>query len=60
MPGLKSQRPKPILALAALLVVLASAPAGPADPPLLTFFVASDSHFGARGMEELNRSSSGR
>lgn len=26
-----------------------------ADPPSVTFFVASDSHFGARRMEELNR-----
>ena len=27
----------------------------PAEPPTLTFFVASDSHFGARGMDEANR-----
>jgi cytolysin (calcineurin-like family phosphatase) len=25
------------------------------EPPTITFFVASDSHFGARGMEEVNR-----
>jgi hypothetical protein len=28
----------------------------PAEPPTITFFVASDSHFGAAGMSELNRS----
>lgn len=26
-----------------------------AEKPSVTFFVASDSHFGARGMSELNR-----
>jgi hypothetical protein len=34
---------------------LLAAPAPPAEPPTITFFVASDSHFGARGMSELNR-----
>lgn len=34
-----------------LLLLLAAAP-----PPEITFFVASDSHFGAKGMSELNRS----
>lgn len=39
---------------AALAAALAAA--GAAPPPTVTFFVASDSHFGARGMSELNRS----
>lgn len=43
------------LALAAAAVLLLGT-AGPpaATPPTITFFVASDSHFGARGMEEAN------
>jgi len=39
------------LALGALPVVADAA----AAPPSVTFFVASDSHFGARGMDEVNR-----
>lgn len=42
------------LALACLLAPLAASAAA-AEPPTVTFFVASDSHFGARGMSELNR-----
>lgn len=37
------------------LVSPASGPAQESDAPPVTFFVASDSHFGARGMSELNR-----
>jgi hypothetical protein len=42
------------LALGALLGRSQATPA-PATRPTVTFFVASDSHFGARGMSELNR-----
>lgn len=49
------QHPKTILALWVGLSLLAAAHARPADPPSVTFFVSSDSHFGARGMDELNR-----
>jgi hypothetical protein len=43
-------------ALAAGLALLAAARVRPAAPPAtLTFLVASDSHFGAQGMDELNR-----
>jgi len=50
----------PRIRSAALLVTLAlvGSAAGPAqqtEKPSVTFFVASDSHFGARGMSELNR-----
>ena len=38
------------------LLLFAAAHAPAADPSPLTFFVASDSHFGAAGMSELNRS----
>jgi 3',5'-cyclic AMP phosphodiesterase CpdA len=38
-----------------LFLTLAVLPAK-AAPPTITFFVASDSHFGARGMSDLNRS----
>ncbi len=40
--------------LRALILLNASA-APPVEPPTVTFFVASDSHFGARGMSELSR-----
>jgi Calcineurin-like phosphoesterase len=51
-PGVDPARPEPRAA------VPAPTPAAPATvaPPTITFFVASDSHFGARGMDELNRS----
>jgi hypothetical protein len=39
----------------AILVCPLTLPAGPPDPPSVTFFVASDSHFGALGMAEQNR-----
>jgi hypothetical protein len=42
-------------AVLAILVCPLTLPAGPPDPPSVTFFVASDSHFGARGMDEQNR-----
>ena len=42
------------LSVAGLLLAVASA--RPAEPPTVTFFVASDSHFGAAGMSEANRS----
>ena len=46
--------PKVLLATVAASSFLLSAQAqGP--PPTVTFFVASDSHFGARRMSELNR-----
>jgi hypothetical protein len=38
-----------------LAASLAHAPVA-SEPPTITFFVASDSHFGALGMDELNRS----
>jgi Calcineurin-like phosphoesterase len=38
-----------------LVIPLLSAPVESADRPTITFIVASDSHFGARGMYELNR-----
>ena len=41
--------------LAALVGALVLAGAGPAEPPTITFFVGSDSHFGYEGMSELNR-----
>lgn len=46
-----------LVAAAVLCQTPALAPAqGPdAPPPTVTFFVASDSHFGARGMEDVNR-----
>jgi len=40
----------------AAFVFLAPRHVRAADPPTVTFFVASDSHFGARGMSEMNRS----
>jgi len=43
-------------ALGAGLWLLTAVHALPADSPPVTFFVASDSHFGALGMSELNRS----
>ena len=48
---------KAVAALALLFgpVLLAGAPAVRPSPPSITFLVASDSHFGARGMSELNR-----
>jgi len=42
--------------LAFVVAFLLAASARPAAPPTLTFFVASDSHFGAAGMQEANRS----
>lgn len=39
----------------AILVCPLTLPAAGPDPPSVTFFVASDSHFGARGMNEQNR-----
>ena len=52
-------RPRALTILAAgglaTLVWPLTLPAGPPDPPSVTFFVASDSHFGARGMDEQNR-----
>ena len=42
--------------VAAALALLAATAATSAPPPTVTFFVASDAHFGARGMDELNRS----
>lgn len=50
---MRSQSLRPLSLLVGLLG-LASA-ASPSPPPTFTFFVASDSHFGARGMSELNR-----
>jgi hypothetical protein len=46
-----------LLAAAVVCQAAALAPArGPnATPPTVTFFVASDSHFGARGMQDANR-----
>ncbi len=41
--------------LLALLAAAALAGARPSEPPTITFFVASDSHFGYRGMSEANR-----
>ena len=43
-------------ALCTGLWLVAAVRAVPADLPTVTFFVASDSHFGALGMSELNRS----
>ena len=43
------------LLLAAPAFALALAGAGSAEPPTVTFIVASDSHFGAQGMNKLNR-----
>jgi cytolysin (calcineurin-like family phosphatase) len=50
-----SPRSQASIALSLALSLLAASPVGSADPPTITFFVASDSHFGARGMNELNR-----
>ncbi len=44
-----------MLLVPALILLNAALPATPAAPPEVTFFVASDSHFGARRMSELNR-----
>jgi hypothetical protein len=44
-----------LLALAALLAAPAARQADTAGPPTITFFVGSDSHFGAPGVEEANR-----
>ncbi len=41
--------------LVAVALVLPCGLSPAADPPTVTFFVASDSHFGARRMDELNR-----
>jgi cytolysin (calcineurin-like family phosphatase) len=49
-------RPKTALALLAGLWLAAPVAVAPGYPPTLTFFVASDSHFGAAGMNETNRS----
>jgi hypothetical protein len=38
------------------LLLLVAAQGRAVDPPTVTFFVASDSHFGAAGMAEVNRS----
>src|SRR5262245_18624412 len=45
------------VALCCLASVLGSSPSArpAADPRTVTFIVASDSHFGARGMDEVNR-----
>ncbi len=48
----------PTMPAAGVLAILAcplNVPAAQPDPPSVTFFVASDSHFGARGMDEQNR-----
>lgn len=47
---------RPILALCVALSLQAAADARPSPPRTITFFVASDSHFGAAGMDRLNRS----
>jgi hypothetical protein len=41
--------------LCASLAALATAATPSGAPPTVTFFVASDSHFGAAGMDEMNR-----
>jgi hypothetical protein len=46
---------KTFIALGLVAPLLSSSPAGSAEPPTITFIVASDSHFGAGGMYELNR-----
>ena len=45
----------PAARVLAILVCPLTLPAASPDPPSVTFFVASDSHFGARGMDEQNR-----
>ena len=45
----------PAASVLAILVCPLTLPAATPDPPSVTFFVASDSHFGARGMDEQNR-----
>jgi hypothetical protein len=45
----------PAAGVLAILVCPLTLPAASPDPPSVTFFVASDSHFGARGMDEQNR-----
>jgi hypothetical protein len=49
------ERGKTVLALWVGLALPLAAHPRPAEPPTLTFFVASDSHFGAKGMDEQNR-----
>jgi hypothetical protein len=45
----------PAAGVLAILACPLTLPAAQPDPPGVTFFVASDSHFGARGMDEQNR-----
>ena len=42
-------------ALSALVAAVAALAAAPSPPSAVTFFVASDTHFGAPGMSEVNR-----
>ena len=48
--------PRPLVLASALVLVPGSFGSTAPPPPTITFLVASDSHFGARGMSDLNRS----